>query len=370
MSLVNCPVTIEVFCCLAIGGVVRLALWSACLLGAVSLTQRAAAGDAMQWERLPAIPDAEGFAGTFAGVSNGALIVGGGANIAGEKWGETFRKQWHDSVFVLEKPDGAWRSGFRLPRALGYGVSVTTERGVVCIGGSDSQRHYSDVFLLEWRDGRIVPTTLPALPKPCANACGALAGKVIYVAGGIETSDATTAMKTFWKLDLAAAEPRWEALEPWLGPERMLAVAGAVGNSFFIFSGARLSAGADGKPVREFLRDAHRFTPGKGWARIADLPRAAVAAPSPALQGGGMRLLILSGDDGTKVNFTPVREHPGFPRDVLEYDPERDVWSRAGEVPFSRATVPTVRWLGRDVIPNGEARPRVRTPEVWAGQMK
>ena len=369
MSLVNCPATIEVFGCLAIGGLARLALWSACLLGAVSCVSRTDAGEAMTWEKLPAIPDAEGFAGTFAGVSNGVLIVGGGANIAGEKWGETFRKQWHDSVFVLEKPDGAWRSGFRLSRALGYGVSVTTERGVGCIGGSDSQRHYSDVFLLEWRDEKIVTTPLPALPKPCANACGALVGKVIYVAGGIKKPDAVTAMNTFWKLDLAAADPRWESLDPWPGPERMLAVAGSIGDSFFIFSGARLSAGADGKPVREYLRDAYRFTPGTGWKRIKDMPRAAVAAPLPAITDG-KRLLIVSGDDGTKVDFTPVREHPGFPRGVLAYDPERDAWSSAGEVPFSRATVPTVRWLGREVIPNGEVRPRVRTPEVWAGQVK
>ena len=348
----------------------RFALWSACLFAGIISAPRADAAEAMAWEKLPAIPDAEGFAGAFAGVSNGALIVAGGANIAGEKWGATFQKQWHDSVFVLEKPDGEWKTGFKLPRALGYGVSVTTERGVVCIGGSDAQRHHADVFLLAWRDGRIVTTVLPALPKPCANACGALVGKTIYVAGGIETPDATVAMKTFWSLDLAAAEPRWETLAPWPGPERMLAVAGVLGESFCIFSGAKLKAGADGKAVREFLRDAYRFTPGKGWTRLADMPRAAVAAPSPALVAAGSRLLIVSGDDGKKVDFQPVKEHPGFPRDVLAYDAERDAWNAAGQVPFSRATVPAVRWLGRDVIPNGEVRPRVRTPEVWATKLK
>jgi N-acetylneuraminic acid mutarotase len=364
MHLHDCQTTME-----TLGGFVRLALWAGCLFAGVASASRADAGDGMQWEKLPPIPDAEGFAGAFAGVSGGALIVAGGANIAGDKWAEPLRKQWYDSLFVLEKPDGAWRGGFRLPHPLGYGVSVTTERGVVCIGGSDAQRHYADVFLLEWRDGLVATTALPPLPKPCANACGALVGKVIYVAGGIEKPEATTAMKTFWKLDLAAAEPQWEALEPWPGSERMLAVAGIVGDSFCIFSGAKLTPDADGKPVREFLRDAYRFTPGKGWTRLADMPRAAVAAPSPALVSGS-RLLIATGDDGAKVNFTPVREHPGFPRDVLAYDAERDAWSGAGEVPFSRATVTAVQWHGLYVIANGEVRPRVRTAEVWAAKAK
>lgn len=158
------------------GEFARLALCAGCVLAGVSSLPRADATEAMVWEKLPAIPDAEGFAGAFAGVSGGALIVAGGANIAGDKWAEPLRKQWYDSVFVLEKPDGTWRGGFRLPRPLGYGVSVTTERGIVCIGGSDSQRHYADVFLLEWRGGSIVTTALPALPKPCANACGGQRG--------------------------------------------------------------------------------------------------------------------------------------------------------------------------------------------------
>lgn len=364
MTLPDFSITMETF-----GGLARLAVWSACLLGAVWGAPDANADDGSQWTKLPPIPDAEGFAGAFGGVSNGALIVGGGANITGDKWAEPLRKQWYDSVFVLEKPDGAWKTGLKLPRALGYCVSVTTERGVVCIGGSDSQRHFADVFLLEWRDGRIVTTSLPALPRPCANACGAMIGKVIYVAGGIETPDATVAMKTFWKLDLAAAEPRWETLEAWPGPERMLAVAGVLGNSFCILSGAKLTPGPDEKPVREFLRDAYRFTPGKGWTRLADMPRASVAAPSPALATEST-LRIVTGDDGARVNFTPVREHPGFPRDVLAYDAVRDAWSRAGEVPFSRATVTAVEWRGHYVIPNGEVRPRVRTPEVWALKVK
>ncbi len=326
----------------------------------------AASAQTLRWNQLPPIPDAEGFAAPFAGVSGGALIVAGGANITGEKWKDPLTKKWYDSIFVLEKPDGKWRSGFKLPRPLGYGVSVTADDAMLCFGGSDSAKHYADSFRLEWRNGAFKRTALPALPLPVANACGALVGRMVYIAGGIETPSSTTALHTFWALDLDAPHPIWTELDPWPGPERMLAVAGAHEGSFYLFSGAKLTADADGKPAREFLRDAYRFTPGQGWTRLADLPRAAVAAPSPAVAISPGVLLVMTGDDGLNVAFQPVDQHPGFPRNGLRFDVHANAWTVLDAVPFSRATVPTVTWQGRVVVPNGEVRPRVRTPEVWS----
>ncbi|MFN0127627.1 MAG: galactose oxidase [Verrucomicrobiales bacterium] len=335
-----------------------------CFLHAISVAAQEPAA-AMNWSQLPKIPDREGFASPFAGVSGGALIVAGGANITGDRWKEPLTKKWYDSVFVLEKPDGKWRTGFKLPRPIGYGVSVTVNDGVLCFGGSDATRHYSSSFRLAWKGGKVRTTALPPLPQPCANACGALVGHTIYIAGGIATPTATTALHTFWALDLDAPEPIWVELDQWPGPERMLAVAGVYDGSFYLFSGAKLSVDADGKPVREFLRDAYRYTPGQGWKQLAALPRAAVAAPSPAPVLGSS-LAIFSGDDGLNVTFQPVKEHPGFPRNTLLYDTEADAWTMLANGPFSRATAPVVSWLDRVVIPNGEVRPRVRTPEVWS----
>lgn len=315
----------------------------------------------MNWSQLPPLRDAEGFAGSFAGVSGGALIVAGGANIVGEKWGETFVKKWYDSVWVLAKPDGAWVRAGALPRAMGYGVAVSVDDSVLCFGGSDESGHHTTGVRLRWKEGSLSHSALPALPRPCANMCGALVGQTVYVAGGIEMPTATAAMHTFWALDLDAAKPHWRELEPWPGPARMLAVAAAMDGAFYLMSGTALSAGADGKPVREYLRDAYRFTPGTGWERLADLPRPAVAAASPAPVKDG-RIFIVSGDDGANVTFQPIEKHPGFPRDTLVLDGK--TWSTAS-APFSRATVPVVEWHGRFVFPNGEVRPRVRTPEVW-----
>jgi N-acetylneuraminic acid mutarotase len=117
------------------------------------------------------------------------------------------------------------------------------------------------------------------------------------------------------------------------------------------------------------LTDAYCYTPGKGWRKIAPLPRAAVAAPSPALQRGS-QLLIISGDDGTMVNFKPMSQHPGFSRAILAYDAESDLWEQRGDAPISRATVPVVEWRGRFVVPNGEEKPGRRTPTVWEAEFR
>ena len=85
----------------------------------------------LAWSQLPALPDHEGFAAPFAGVSGGALIVAGGANFPGKKPWEGGTKVWYDKVFVLERNTNQWRVAGRLPRPLGYGVSVTTSNGVI-----------------------------------------------------------------------------------------------------------------------------------------------------------------------------------------------------------------------------------------------
>jgi len=328
------------------------------------------AASPVRWEQLTSIPDPEGFASPFAGVSGGALVLAGGANFPGKRAWEGGVKKWYDSAFVLDAPHGSWKAADSLPRPTAYGVSVSIADAVICIGGGDAERHFRDVYRLRWDGRHLKSVALPDLPRSCAFMCGAAVNHTIYVAGGIETPDATSCLKTFWSLDLGAADPAWRELEPCPGPERILAVAGATqgtDGAFYLFSGAKLT-GSDGKPVREYLHDAWRYVPdgkGKGWTRLADMPRPAVAAPTPAPMSGTNRFLVISGDDGKHVGFKPPEQHPGFPRDVLIYDVATNLWVKAGDVPFSRGTVPAVQWHGMTVIPNGEARPGYRSPQVW-----
>jgi N-acetylneuraminic acid mutarotase len=286
----------------------------------------------LRWQQLPPLPDPHGVAGPFAGVADGALIVAGGANFPG---GFPGTKVWHDDIFVLAKPTGRWQRAGKLPRPLGYGVSITTDRGLVCIGGNDAMRNYAGVFLVN-RNGNVTP--MPALPRPVANACGARIGNTLYVAGGEE------------KIFLAFDGKQWKELPPWPGCARILPQGAAADGAFYLAGGAEL---VDGK--RRYLRDAFRYEPKTGWKQIANLPYPVVAAPAL----GGERMLIFGGDDGSKLGAQP---HPGFLTTILEFD---NGWRTAGQLPAARVTTPAVEWRGRIVIPSGEVRPGVRSPEVW-----
>src|SRR5882757_7552142 len=126
------------------------------VLASISLS--ALAGE---WKQLPSLPDAEGFAGSFAGVSNGALLVAGGANFPRKRPWEGGTKVWYDHVFVLASPDATWTEAPALPQPLGYGITASTPTGIICAGGSNADGHSRDVFILQWNGQQLIRLDLP-----------------------------------------------------------------------------------------------------------------------------------------------------------------------------------------------------------------
>lgn len=317
-----------------------------------------------QWSMLTPIPNKIGFAGSFAGVANGALIVAGGSNFpdGGAPWTGSV-KAWTDQIFVLEKPEGQWKDAGKLPQKLGYGISINYKNSLILLGGSNEKGHYVDVLVLNYRKGEIEISNLPKLPQAIANTCGVLLGDVIYVMGGIGTPDAKTAGTNFWALDLAAEQKEWKILETWPGTGRMLSVAGTQNGSIYLFSGVELVAGQ-----RKYLTDAYQYSVTKGWNKIANLPSPVAAAPTPALAFGEKQLIVFGGDDGVEApNAAVLREkHPGFSKQILCYDEVANSWAKKGDILTTWAPVTTTLtvWNGRVILPGGEVRPATRTPNV------
>lgn len=320
----------------------------------------------LNWKRLSKLPNSLGVAGAFAGLSGETVLAGGGANFPDAPPWEGGRKVWHDLVYWMEPETGQWTEAGRLPRPLGYGVSATCPDGILCVGGSDLQRHYAECFKLRWADGQLQVTSLPKLPLPLANSCGAIVGQSLFLCGGTQAPDSEHPEAGLWSLDLSRADAEWSREPDCPGGPRLLAVAAGSAEELFVFGGTDLIAGKDGKSERRYRSDAWAFQPERGWRRLADLPQPLVAAPSPAPVLKDGTITLLGGDSGEHIGFQPPQLHPGFSRRVLLYSPNENAWTiSAEEMPLARVTAPLVRLSSGWLLISGEQRPGVRSPEVW-----
>ncbi len=318
----------------------------------------------LEWTLLSSLPNSPGVASPFVGTSGDVLLIAGGANFPDAPPWKNGTKVWHDDVYALIEKQ--WRVVGKLPKPMAYGISCQTSQGVLCVGGSDAQSHLTDVFLMRFVSGHIEFESLPHFPVSLANACGVRVGDTVYIAGGTESPISTRASSGFFSLDLSAEKPQWKKLPDLPGPGRMLSVAATDEKSVFIFSGASLAPGNDGKPARSYLRDAWRFDIARRiWERRADLPFATVAAPSPAAVTHSGKMIVLGGDDGSQVGFQPPEQHPGFSKTALVYDPVADRWTSEIPLSISRVTVPLAATADGFVLASGEVRPGIRSPEVW-----
>jgi len=341
------------------------------------------AEDMLTWHELSTLPASAGevshlgIAGPFAGVHNDALIIAGGANFPKPVWRSS--KVWHDTIHVLvkEEKDYRWVDGGQLDKPLAYGTSVSTESGVLCMGGNDANQTYADVFLLQWnpKTETVTQQTMPSLPTPCAYASSSMIGDTVFLAGGTVESGLETAQKNFWSLDLSKlgrAGFGWEHLEPWPGPSRAFAITTAQHNGIedcvYVMSGRRVGDTGD----TEFLTDVYEYAPNRAepWRRRADVPRCVMAGTGIAV--GQSHIMVLGGADGSLFHQADILKdaHPGFPKEALAYHTITDTWTSAGPTPANHVTTVAVRW-GTDsvsdpiIIPSGEIRPRVRSPKIW-----
>lgn len=317
-----------------------------------------------KWSELQTLPDALGVAGPFAGIHNNALIVAGGANFKHPIW-ET-DKTWYDEVHVLEVSDHGykWHKAGKLPRPTGYGAAVSTPEGIVCMGGNDGKKTFSNCYLLRWnsKTRKLSRSSFPKLPRPAAYGQAALLDHTIYFAGGQHGNPLDTAMKNFWSIDLKAKDPKWQRLKPWPGPNRAFNLTATQNGRVYVLSGRR----QQGEDV-QFLKDTYEYNPTDGkWTKRLPMPFSRMAGT--AIAHGKNKIYVLGGADGSLWADAPQLgdKHPGFPKEAWSFDTKRNSWASAGPMPANHVTTIPLHWNGKIIIPTGEIRPRVRSPKIWS----
>lgn len=337
------------------------------------------------WESLPPLPpvggaqEAIGVAGAIAGYHNETMIVAGGANFDKPFW--EHEKQWHDDIWVIPvngNTVGTWVKAGTLNHPVAYSAVVTTSLGIVAMGGCDGLRTYDEVILLTWdlANKTVSQESLPSLPLPCCNGSAAMIGDVIYLAGGTESMDLSSAMTNFWRLDLSNyGNPSfaWEKLPAWPGPGRAYNITVAQHNGYsnclYVMSGRKQGKAAGDW---EILKDVYEFNPDNlnsenkpVWRRRSDMPSPRMAGTAATV--GQSHIFLLGGADGTLYSIADSlkEKHPGFPKEILAYNTITDTWFGAGTMPQNQVTTHSFQWEDDVFLASGEVKPRTRSPQVW-----
>ncbi len=355
----------------------------------------------IEWKDISPLPPLSidsvqpGVAGPFAGMHGKTLIVAGGANFPGAMPWHGGNKVYHTEIFLLNLPSAIedWKTvqgGEGLPRPVAYGASASVSAGLVCMGGETENGMTDEVFIISVAGGTPFITPLPPLPVQLSGAAAASEGSVVYIAGGVTPYGSS---KALWSLDTEKVGAGWKKLSDLPLPlinSVMTAVPGK-DPSLWLLGGRTRGPGDDLSLIRS---EVFRYSLADDrWTLEGDLSDGREILKLAAGTGAtvtGKKIAVFGGNDGSVFNRvesilsemtreadtlrqTEIRKeyislqesHPGFSRDVILYDTETGKCSRIGEIPGpAQVTTAAVETPWGIIIPTGEIKPGIRTPEV------
>ena len=355
------------------------------------------------WDILTEIPVARGeevqlgLAGPVAGVHQNKLMVAGGANFNGRMPWQGGEKQYHDTIFLLKEAANRqlkWEQpDVRLPEAIAYSACVSTEQGIISLGGETANGPTNQTFLLSLDSPEVRLIDLPRLPVALSSSGAALCGSTVYLAGGQGTKGAS---QVFFALDLNDESTGWRKL-----PDLPVACSHAVvvsqhdGQQDCIYLiGGRYQTG----PTSDFLSDIWKYVPSEvSWQKAGRLQVEGEAvfglSAGTGLAYGEDSILLFGGDTGEAFNETErlihavtaaetasekehflrlkenhLTSHPGFCQDVFCLNTCDGKLSRVGKMEGPTPVTTTACWWnGQIIIPGGETRPGVRSSKLIRG---
>ncbi len=353
-----------------------------------------------RWEKVGSLPDAvspqhpHGFAGLAAGVSGEVFMVAGGANFPDAAPWDGGHKTYYDRGYSYKKQDDSLvlqEASFHLPYKVAYPANVSTLQGIVVAGGENQSGALPTVLLLKWnsKKRKVQIDSLPSLPMPLTSGAVAVLDHRLYFAGG---QNADGVSDQLYELDLNRPEKGWIHRHKLPYPVThtvLLGTEDAQGKALYLIGGRKGNPGG----ISTLYKGVYRYdTKEDQWIQKANLPFALAAQTGVSWKDNG--LLIFSGDRGEtfqaterliaqidretdsikKSEFTTRKEemqknHPGFENQILYYDTNRDIWKNIGVIPFpGQVTTTAVKWKDEIIIPGGEIRAGVRTPDIISGK--
>lgn len=357
--------------------------------------------NSIQWKIAGSLPattgqsKALGFAGPIAGIHEDVLIVAGGSNFPDSMPWLGGKKKYYDDVYVLKKTkDGSLKNykSFKLPYAIAYAATCTTSQGVLSAGGENEKGISYKVFLIQWNEATKNSSikNLPDLPFAVTNASVASVGNMIYMAGGEMINEVSN---HFFSLDLNNLDAGWKTLPSLPKPVShavMVVQSNGYHNCIYLIGGRKKNVGSTSDLYSSVFQ--FNLTTNK-WSEKKPLPYNLSAGTGIAT--GKASILLFGGDRGEAFHKTEKliaainnekdetkkqqlnqqkialqSSHPGFSKEVLLYNIITGKWGIIGSIPFDApVTTTAIKWNGNVLIPSGEIKAGVRTPQILNGKL-
>lgn len=346
----------------------------------------------INWSQHTVLPGIDGkpslgYAGPVTGFIADTIIVAGGANFPDSMPWLGGKKKYYNEVYIYVKKDTGLQYLYQqaLPDTIAYPAVCSTPHGVVYAGGENQHELSKKVWLIGVNQKDSLGfTLLPDLPEATSNGSMTLLNNHLYFAGG-ETASGVSAK--FYALNLASRESGWAVLPDLPKPASHGLLLAQSGKLFFVGGRMKTQSGISELYASVYVYD---FTSGQ-WGNRKSLPYVLSAGTGVAYQTDN--LLLFGGDKGetfrkteeliaaianendsvkkaalVQQKNTVQSTHPGFSREVLMYNTEKDEWIVAGSIPFAVPVTTTAFVTGNTVfIPSGEIRAGVRLPQIIMG---
>lgn len=366
------------------------------------MNTKSIAQPAIQWNVAATIMNGDrhsiGFAGMAGGINNDVLLIAGGANFPnGMPW-QGGKKNYSNKIFVLEKNNKSFQWNTKnisvLEEPIAYAGAASTEKGVVIVGGDNTNGISSKAYLLKWIKSKqtVEVKSLPDLPVAVTAPAVCSNGNTVYVLCGDEAANSSNG---FYALDLSAKKPVWAKM-----PDAPIALANGMAvfqnKKLYLIGGrSKSSTGISDLHSTNFVFDFKT----NSWKKLADIFDGKQKTPftAGAAFAVGTNFIVLAGGDKgdvfhqieTKLSEIAqakteeekaqlvdeknelVMHHQGFSTDVLVYDIKLNKWTKTGNLPVAaQVTTSATKW-GKDlIISSGEIRPGVRSPKILIGRMQ
>ncbi|WP_028392507.1 cyclically-permuted mutarotase family protein [Bacillus cihuensis] len=340
------------------------------------------------WEHAGELEAQKGFeknigtAGVLSGSYQNYLIVGGGANFPYETVLNGGAKKHYSDIYVLKKDKNKLTmvEHTNLDHEIGYGSSITTNKGVYYIGGSPEKEYADDITLLTIDQNKKLKTKkIGDLPFTISDGIAVEKDGKLYIGLGKQNGKDSNKL---YEYDIKTSKTRELASIPGESV-RNQSVAQLLNGNLYVFSGGGSIAYTDG-----YKYNIEKNT----WSKVSsvkvdDKEISLLGANSVKLNNDEMMVIggfnkevydhavknlnTLKGEELLAFRTKYFNADPyefNWNKDILIYNAKYDAWRSVGKVPFDAPCGEGLVLMDKNIFSiNGEIKPGVRTNAIYSG---